>query len=148
MQAGSNRKLIIMAAAFAAVYIFWGSTYLAIKYAIETLPPFTMAGMRFVFAGSVLFLIAWRSSDFEMPRAEHWKTSAIIGTLLLLGGNGGVDRGTAARKHLRARLGSQSLAGCDDAVGGDHHGPRLGAVLTVTGGHKEQRGTSDCGRKS
>jgi drug/metabolite transporter (DMT)-like permease len=79
-----------MAAAFAAVYIFWGSTYLAIKYAIETLPPFTMAGVRFVFAGSVLFLIAWRSPDFEMPRAEHWKTSAIIGTLLLLGGNGGV----------------------------------------------------------
>ena len=46
-----NRQTIILIAAFAAVYIFWGSTYLAIKYAIETLPPFLMAGWRFVIAG-------------------------------------------------------------------------------------------------
>lgn len=83
-----NKKLVIMIAAFAAVYILWGSTYLAIKYAIETFPPFIMAGTRFLFAGSVLFLIASRSSDFEMPKAVHWRTSLIVGTLLLLGGNG------------------------------------------------------------
>ena len=77
-------------AAFAAVYIFWGSTYLAIKYAIETLPPFLMAGARFVFAGSILLVWARFSADYEKPKAAHWKTSFIVGTLLLLGGNGGV----------------------------------------------------------
>ncbi|HEX8638933.1 MAG TPA: hypothetical protein VF692_12770, partial [Pyrinomonadaceae bacterium] len=46
---------ITLIAAFAAVYIFWGSTYLAIKYAIETLPPFLMAGSRFIVAGSILY---------------------------------------------------------------------------------------------
>jgi len=86
----SSRKLLILVAAFAAVYIFWGSTYLAIKYAIETLPPFLMAGSRFLFAGSILFLWARLSKDYEAPKLEHWRTSFIVGTLLLLGGNGGV----------------------------------------------------------
>ena len=54
----AGRKFLILIAAFAAVYIFWGSTYLAIKYAIETLPPFLMAGARFAYAGSVLILWA------------------------------------------------------------------------------------------
>lgn len=85
-----NRSLILLIAAFAAVYIFWGSTYLAIKYAIETLPPFLMAGARFVFAGSILLVWARFSGDYEKPKAAHWKTSFIVGTLLLLGGNGGV----------------------------------------------------------
>lgn len=86
----TNRNLILLIAAFAAVYIFWGSTYLAIKYAIQTLPPFLMAGTRFVTAGAILFLIARFSKDYETPKAVHWKTSFIVGTLLLLIGNGGV----------------------------------------------------------
>lgn len=86
----SRRGLILLIAAFAAVYIFWGSTYLAIKYAIETLPPFLMAGARFVFAGAILYVWARFSKDYEKPKAEHWRTSLIVGTLLLLGGNGGV----------------------------------------------------------
>lgn len=86
----SSRKLLILFAAFFAVYVFWGSTYLAIKYAIETLPPFLMAGSRFLFAGSVLFLWARLSRDYETPTWQHWRTSLIVGTLLLLGGNGGV----------------------------------------------------------
>ena len=86
----SRRGLILLVAAFAAVYIFWGSTYLAIKYAIETLPPFLMAGARFVVAGSILYVWALVSKDYEKPKPEHWKTSFIVGTLLLLGGNGGV----------------------------------------------------------
>ena len=85
-----NRSLVLLIAAFAAVYIFWGSTYLAIKYAIETLPPFLMAGARFIFAGSILYVWALVSKDYEKPSAAHWKTSFIVGTLLLLGGNGGV----------------------------------------------------------
>ena len=86
----SSRKLLILVAAFAAIYIFWGSTYLGIKYAIETLPPFLMAGSRFLIAGSILFLWARLSKDYETPKLEHWRTSFIVGTLLLLGGNGGV----------------------------------------------------------
>lgn len=86
----NNRNLPILIAAFAAVYIFWGSTYLAIKYAIETLPPFLMAGSRFVFAGAILLIWARFSKDYEPPKSVHWKTSFIVGTLLLLGGNGGV----------------------------------------------------------
>jgi drug/metabolite transporter (DMT)-like permease len=81
---------ILLIAAFAAVYIFWGSTYLAIKYAIETLPPFLMAGSRFIFAGSLLYLWARFSKDYEKPSLKHWRTSFIVGTLLLMGGNGGV----------------------------------------------------------
>ena len=86
-----NRKTVILLAAFAAVYIFWGSTYLAIKYAIETLPPFLMAGTRFVIAGAILFFIArFFSKDYENRNPCIGKTSFIVGTLLLLGGNGGV----------------------------------------------------------
>jgi drug/metabolite transporter (DMT)-like permease len=81
---------ITLIAAFAAVYIFWGSTYLAIKYAIETLPPFLMAGSRFIFAGSLLYIWARLSKDYEKPSFKHWRTSFIVGTLLLMGGNGGV----------------------------------------------------------
>ncbi len=86
----AGRKLLILIAAFFSVYVFWGSTYLAIKYAIETLPPFLMAGSRFLLAGSILFLWARLSRDYETPKFEHWKTSFVVGTLLLLGGNGGV----------------------------------------------------------
>lgn len=86
----NKKNLGLLIAAFAAVYLVWGSTYLGIKYAIETFPPFIMAGSRFLLAGAVLFLIAMRSADFEMPKPEHWRTSFVVGTLLLLGGNGGV----------------------------------------------------------
>ncbi len=84
------RLSLLLVAAFAAIYIFWGSTYLAIKYAIETLPPFLMAGSRFVTAGSILYIWARLSKDYEKPSFKHWRTSFIVGTLLLLGGNGGV----------------------------------------------------------
>jgi drug/metabolite transporter (DMT)-like permease len=75
--------------AFAAIYVIWGSTYLAIRYAIETLPPFLMAGMRFLLAGSVVYLWA-RLRGTPAPTRRHWRTAAVIGGLLLLGGNGGV----------------------------------------------------------
>jgi len=76
-------------AAFAAVYLIWGSTYLAIRFAIETLPPFLMAGVRFLIAGTIIF--AWaRLRGAERPEAAHWKAAAVTGTLLLMGGNGAV----------------------------------------------------------
>lgn len=86
----TKRNVILMIAAFAAVYILWGSTYLAIKYAIETLPPFLMAGARFLTAGAILFVAARFTKDYEKPTWAQWKTSFVVGTLLLLGGNGAV----------------------------------------------------------
>ena len=75
--------------AFAAVYLIWGSTYLAIRLAIETLPPFLMAGVRFVVAGILLYAWArWRGAS--RPAQTHWLAAAIVGGLMLLGGNGGV----------------------------------------------------------
>jgi drug/metabolite transporter (DMT)-like permease len=90
-EAVSNKKnLLVLVAAFFAVYVFWGSTYLAIKYTIETLPPFLMAGSRFAFAGAILFVWARFTKDYERPQLVHWKTAAVVGTFLLLGGNGAV----------------------------------------------------------
>ena len=83
---GSEARLL---AAFAAVYLIWGSTYLAIRFAIETLPPFLMAGVRFTIAGGLLY--GWtRLRGAEAPLRVHWRSAAIVGGLLLLGGNGGV----------------------------------------------------------
>lgn len=75
--------------AFAAVYTIWGSTYLGMKIAIETLPPFLMAGFRFVIAGLVLYL-AVRAAGSAPPPAREWRSALIVGAFLLLGGNGGV----------------------------------------------------------
>jgi drug/metabolite transporter (DMT)-like permease len=78
-----------VAIALAAVYIVWGSTYLAIRFAIETLPPFLMAGSRFLFAGTLLY--GWaRFRGAPRPSLVHWRSAVLIGAFLLLGGNGGV----------------------------------------------------------
>ncbi|HEX6850769.1 MAG TPA: drug/metabolite exporter YedA [Candidatus Polarisedimenticolaceae bacterium] len=73
--------------AFAAVYLIWGSTYLAIRYAVETLPPFGMASARFLLAGSILFAAA-RLRGAGSPTPRMWRDATIVGSLLLLGGNG------------------------------------------------------------
>lgn len=76
-------------AAFAAVYVVWGSTYLAIRVAIDTLPPLLMAGARFLLAGTILYAVMrWRG--VPAPTARQWRAAALIGTLLLGFGNGGV----------------------------------------------------------
>lgn len=78
-----------LVAAFAAVYLIWGSTYLAIRFAIETLPPLSMAGVRFAVAGALLF--AWaRLRGTPLPDRRQVFDSALVGALLLLGGNGAV----------------------------------------------------------
>ena len=75
--------------ALIAVYITWGSTYLAIRFAVETIPPFLMAGVRFLIAGAILY--AWRRlSGDSLPNRIQWRSAAIVGLFLLLGGNGGV----------------------------------------------------------
>ena len=75
--------------AFAALYIAWGSTYLAIRFALETLPPLLMAGARFLSAGTVLYAGARMLSE-PTPARKTWGPAAIIGAFLLLGGNGAV----------------------------------------------------------
>ncbi len=82
-----------MIAAFTAVYLIWGSTYLAIKYAIETMPTFLMAAVRFLVAGGILYVFARLSPGYEKPKAIHWRTAFIVGTLLLGVGNGAVVMG-------------------------------------------------------
>jgi drug/metabolite transporter (DMT)-like permease len=73
--------------ALIALYIVWGSTYLGIKFAIETIPPFLHAGIRFLISG--LILVIWqRAAGYPLPTRKQWISVAIIGTLLLLGGNG------------------------------------------------------------
>ena len=78
--------------ALSIVYVVWGSTYLAIRIAIETLPPFFMGGVRFLVAGGLLFGWAIRRGDHanDAPGWEEWRSAAIIGAGLFLGGNGGV----------------------------------------------------------
>ena len=76
--------------AFAAVYLIWGSTYLAIRFAVETLPPLLMAGARFVLAGAILLLWSRLREGSSGPTRQDWITGLISGALLLLGGNGAV----------------------------------------------------------
>ena len=76
-------------AAFAAVYLIWGSTYLAIRYAIATIPPFLMAATRFLIAGSLLCLWA-RGAGLTQRKEESWAAALVVGFLLFMVGNGGV----------------------------------------------------------
>jgi drug/metabolite transporter (DMT)-like permease len=73
--------------ALLALYIVWGSTYLAIRFAVETIPPFFSAGVRFFISGIIL-LIWRRASGDSLPTRTQWMNTAVIGLLLLLGGNG------------------------------------------------------------
>ena len=82
-----SRTALILA--FTAIYLIWGSTYLGIRVAIETMPPFLMAAARFLIAGTVLFVFL-KLRGAAWPTAHQWRVNAIIGTLLLLGGNGAV----------------------------------------------------------
>jgi len=73
--------------ALLALYIVWGSTYLGIKVAIETIPPFFHGGVRFLISGFIL--VIWqRIAGYPLPTRKQWFSTAIIGSLLLLGGNG------------------------------------------------------------
>jgi len=102
--AASKRIRIIIA--FAALYLIWGSTYLGIRFAIETIPPFLMAGTRFLLAGLIMYAIAWSQGMVKSSWA-NWRTSLIIGACLLLGGNGGV---TISEKYIDSGLAAVIVA--------------------------------------
>ena len=85
-------------AALLVVYVVWGSTYLAIRVGVETIPPLLLAGIRYLIAGLILFPFAIRSGSPEArttgrPRPANWLACAVVGILLLLGGNGLVSVG-------------------------------------------------------
>src|SRR5579863_1478741 len=71
---GDSIKMLL---AFAAIYLVWGSTYLAIRYAVETIPPLVTAGIRHTVAGGIL--LAWACLRGYRPRREHWLAGAIGG---------------------------------------------------------------------
>jgi drug/metabolite transporter (DMT)-like permease len=93
----SRPSTAAVAVALLIVYVVWGSTYLGIAIMIETLPPLLAAGFRYASAGLLMLgaLVAYarlrRSAEpIERPTRAHWRSAFIVGTLLLLGGNGGV----------------------------------------------------------
>jgi drug/metabolite transporter (DMT)-like permease len=81
--------------AFAIVYVIWGSTYLFIRLASETIPPLLMAGVRFLIAGAILLALTsrMRGQQGDPIGRRQWGATAVTGALLLLGGNGGVAYG-------------------------------------------------------
>ena len=83
---GKPRAEILLA--FGAVYVLWGSTYLAIRIGVETIPPFVLAGLRHLTAGVVLYAWVRGTKRAARPEPRHWRSTALVGGLLLLGGNG------------------------------------------------------------
>ncbi|MFN2615254.1 MAG: EamA family transporter [Actinomycetota bacterium] len=79
-------------AALVIVYVIWGSTYLAIKYVVRTMPPLLTAGVRFLIAGLILYWLGTRRADrSDRPTRAHWRSAMVIGACLPLGGNGLVN---------------------------------------------------------
>jgi drug/metabolite transporter (DMT)-like permease len=99
-------KKVALVAAFAALYLVWGSTYLGIRFAIDTIPPLLMAGTRFLLAGLIMQVIA-RGQEVAPASLAEWRTSLIVGACLLLGGNGGV---TLAEQYVSSGLASVMVA--------------------------------------
>ncbi|MBP1772579.1 MAG: putative 10 drug/metabolite exporter, family, superfamily [Holophagaceae bacterium] len=75
-----------LALAFFAVFVVWGTTYLAIRYAVETIPPLVAAAIRHLTAGTILLGFAW-SRGFR-PRRAHWIAGSVVGALFFLIGHG------------------------------------------------------------
>jgi drug/metabolite transporter (DMT)-like permease len=103
MAAPTKIRIII---AFAALYLVWGSTYLGIRFAIETIPPFLMAGARFLLAGVIMFAIAWSQNACKSNWA-NWRVSLVVGACLLLAGNGGV---TVSEQYIDTGLAALIVA--------------------------------------
>ena len=119
--------------AFAAIYLIWGSTYLAIRFAIETIPPYLMGGVRFLIAGGVLYaVLRWRG--VRAPSRWQWRSALVVGGLLLFGGNGGV---IMAEQYVPSSLAALIVAMVPlwmvllNWRWGDHARPNAGTALGV-----------------
>jgi drug/metabolite transporter (DMT)-like permease len=87
--AESGASTLAVWAALSAVYVIWGSTYLALRFTVETTPPFLSAAARFIISGGFLYI--WRRMAGDpQPTQSEWRNASIIGIFLLVGGNGGV----------------------------------------------------------
>ena len=96
---------IKLALAFAAIYLVWGSTYLAIRYAVETIPPLVTAGIRHTIAGGIL--LAWACARGYRPRREHWGAGLVLGALFFLIGHGTLHW---AEQHVASGLAALLIA--------------------------------------
>ncbi|MBY9078078.1 drug/metabolite exporter YedA [Paenibacillus sp. HN-1] len=99
-------SVVSVTIALVMVYLFWGGTYLGMKIAIESMPPFLMAGSRFMSAGLIMYMLS-RGKGAPRPGAVEWRNSAIVGGLLLLMGNGGV---AWAEQHVPSAIASLLVA--------------------------------------
>src|SRR6266850_6915997 len=97
---------IKIVSAFAALYLIWGSTYLGILFAIQSIPPLLMAGARFLLAGIILYAVA-RMSGAPPSQPIEWRSALIVGACLLLGGNGGV---TLSEQYVPSGLAAVMVA--------------------------------------
>jgi drug/metabolite transporter (DMT)-like permease len=96
---------IKVALAFIAIYLVWGSTYLAIRYAVETIPPLVTAGIRHTIAGGIL--LAWALIRGYRPRREHWIAGIVVGALFFLIGHGSLHW---AEQHVASGLAALLIA--------------------------------------
>jgi drug/metabolite transporter (DMT)-like permease len=101
----SRADSIKVALAFAAIYLIWGSTYLAIRYAVETIPPLVTAGIRHTIAGGVL--LAWACARGYRPKREHWIAGVIVGAFFFLIGHGTLHW---AEQHVASGLAALLIA--------------------------------------
>lgn len=101
---GEGQPAVLLA--LVAVYVVWGSTYLAMRVALQSFPPFIMAGVRFMVAGGALFLYL-RARGAPLPHRRQWAAAALVGALLLVGGNGGV---ALAEQHVASGLAALGVA--------------------------------------
>jgi drug/metabolite transporter (DMT)-like permease len=103
--AHQRSESIKVALAFMAIYLVWGSTYLAIRYAVETIPPLVTAGIRHTIAGSIL--LVWAMARGYRPRREHWVAGTIVGALFFLVGHGTLHW---AEQHVASGLAALLIA--------------------------------------
>ncbi len=101
----SGGESIKIALAFVAIYLVWGSTYLAIRYAVETIPPLVTAGIRHTIAGGVL--LGWACLRGYRPRREHWIAGIVLGALFFLIGHGSLHW---AEQHVASGLAALLIA--------------------------------------
>lgn len=99
---------VLIWTALSVVYLIWGSTYLAIRFTVETTPPFLSAAARFIISGAVLYL--WRRLCGDpTPSQREWRSATVIGVLLLVGGNGAV---VWAARYIPSSLAALLVATC------------------------------------
>ncbi|MCW2973363.1 MAG: hypothetical protein JWN72_1636 [Thermoleophilia bacterium] len=122
MQSSTTPARPIVLLALAVTWFVWGSTFLAIKVATETIPPFLLMGTRFVVAGSIALAIAYATTARSArPTRQHWSDAGVVGTLLIA-----ISMGTTGWAATRLDTGVEALLSAS--------GPLIIALLAMIGG--------------